>query len=350
VNDVPITVETPGRATLGGGITASHVALVLQWSVVAAALVANLVAGQWLPSVSLIIGIASVSFISTLIWHLAHSPPPAIARPDLAPIVLPKLGFHRMLWSIVAALVVLFVIGITQHPWVIVLTALSAIAVRVMVAWRSQITRRLVTLGAVAGLVAALASVPITQSGRVGVLLTLVTTSLLFVGGGLLLWHTGLAGIHLLDGDYLAGLGSFAWGCVLALPAALLNILGGGNASDTWVLRWWHPLAAFAPGIAEEIAARLFLTTLCYALLRPTTNDRPRRAVVAAILIGAIVHSLAHLPTVAIVSGHGVTFLIAGLLYGVPMALLFIKRDLEQAIGYHFFVDFVRFLVAFLYV
>jgi membrane protease YdiL (CAAX protease family) len=133
------------------------------------------------------------------------------------------------------------------------------------------------------------------------------------------------------------------------LPAALLNVLGG-NPSDPWVRQWWHPLAAFAPGIAEEIAARLFLTTLCYALLRPTTNDHPRRAVLAAILIGAIVHSLAHLPTLEIVSGHGVTFLIAGLLYGVPMALLFIKRDLEQAIGYHFFVDFVRFLVAFLYV
>ncbi len=33
-------------------------------------------------------------------------------------------------------------------------------------------------------------------------------------------------------------------------------------------------------------------------------------------------------------------------LHGVSMALLFIKRDLEHAVGYHFFVDFVRFAAA----
>ncbi|NIW49866.1 MAG: hypothetical protein GWN30_35365 [Gammaproteobacteria bacterium] len=32
--------------------------------------------------------------------------------------------------------------------------------------------------------------------------------------------------------------------------------------------------------------------------------------------------------------------------YGIPPALLFIKRDLEHAIGYHFMIDFVRFLAA----
>jgi hypothetical protein len=90
-------------------IPASSAVLVLLRSVVAAALVATLVAGQWLPSVSLLIGSAAVGFISTLIWHLAHSPPPATVRPDLAPIVLPKLGFYRMLSSIVAALLVLFI-------------------------------------------------------------------------------------------------------------------------------------------------------------------------------------------------------------------------------------------------
>ena len=231
MNDAPGTVKTPGSATHSAGIPASSATLVLLWSVVAAAMIANLVTDQWLLSASLITGVASVGFIITLIWGLAHSPPPANALPDLAPIVLPTLGFHRMLWSVVAALVVLFMIGITQHPWVIVLVALSAIAVWVMVAWRSQITRRLVALGVVAGLVAALASVPVTQSGYLGVILTLVTTALLCIGGGLLLRHTGLARSRLLDGHYRVGLGSFAWGCVLALPAALLNVLGG-NPSD----------------------------------------------------------------------------------------------------------------------
>ena len=31
-------------------------------------------------------------------------------------------------------------------------------------------------------------------------------------------------------------------------------------------------------------------------------------------------------------------------MYGIPLALLYVKRDLEQAIAYHFFIDFVRFM------
>jgi hypothetical protein len=251
-----------------------------------------------------------------------------------------------MLLVIIAALAVLCVIGIAQHPWVILLLAATLISLRLMLAWRRRLTRRLVALGLAAGALAAVANIPVTQSGLAGVLFTLVTTPLIFIGGGLLLEHTGLAHVRLLEGQYIRGCKSFAWACVLALPAALLNIFGGANTSDAWVSRWWHPLAAFAPGIAEEIAARLFLTTLCYALLRPTTNEHPRRAIVAAILLGAIVHSLAHLPTLSMLSPQGFSFLIVGLLYGVPLALLFVKRDLEQAIGYHFFIDFIRFLAA----
>lgn len=94
------------------------------------------------------------------------------------------------------------------------------------------------------------------------------------------------------------------------------------------------------PGIAEETWARLFLTTFCYALLRPTTNQRPRRAVVVAVLVGALVHSFAHTGI------DPLGLVIGGLLYFVPAALLFIKRDLEQAIGYHFLIVFVRFTAA----
>jgi len=61
---------------------------------------------------------------------------------------------------------------------------------------------------------------------------------------------------------------------------------------------------------------------------------------------GAITHGLAHLSNSEIFSAEGVIMLLIGLIYGVPMALLFIKRDLEHAIGYHFFIDFVRYLAA----
>jgi len=100
--------------------------------------------------------------------------------------------------------------------------------------------------------------------------------------------------------------------------------------------RWWEPLCALQPGIAEEVWLCLFLTTLCYALLRPMTNVRPRRAVVAAVLIGALTHFLAHVPTAAIPGSAGVMILVAGLLHGVPMAILPSKYELILGRGLSF--------------
>jgi membrane protease YdiL (CAAX protease family) len=116
------------------------------------------------------------------------------------------------------------------------------------------------------------------------------------------------------------------------------------QAADTWLTHWWQPLYALVPAVGEEVWARLFLTTLCYALLRPTTNNNPRRALVAAIVIGALAHSFAHTGI------DPIGLLIGGLLYGVPTGLLYIKRDLEHAVGYHFLIDFVRYLAAWLQV
>jgi hypothetical protein len=158
----------------------------------------------------------------------------------------------------------------------------------------------------------------------------------------LLIRRTGLAHSKWMNGRVALGLQSFLWGCVLALPAALLNLLGNLQAGDTWVRHVWQSLYAFVPALAEETWARLFLTTLIYAALRPVSGSRPRRAVVAAILIGALVHGFAH----SGINPFGIV--IGSLLYGLPTALLFIKKDFEHAIGYHFLVDFVRFLAAFL--
>ena len=62
----------------------------------------------------------------------------------------------------------------------------------------------------------------------------------------------------------------------------------------------------------------------------------------------AIVHGLSHIPSQLILGPAGISYLIIGMLYGVPMGMLFAKKDLEHAIGYHYFIDLIRFLVAFL--
>ena len=79
-----------------------------------------------------------------------------------------------------------------------------------------------------------------------------------------------------------------------------------------------------------------------YSVLRPTTHLRPQRSIVVAILASVIAWGFAH-------SGvDPLGIFIGSLLYGLPVALLLIKKDFEHAVGYHFLVDFVRFMAAFL--
>jgi len=299
-------------------------------------------------TLGLLAGISCFLFIVALVWHLSQAEPSFSELPDMPPLITLGMDFHGTLGAIIVSLGLLFVIGAVAHPYIALMVAFSSIAVWITLVWRRRLSLRLVSLGLGAGLVSCLVTRYVGTGEPFQSVFHLVTIPLLFIGGGLLLEQTGLARVRLLDGRYALGLGGFAWACVLAFPPAYLNILGGSNVRDAWVDRWWEPLYALVPGIAEETMARLFLTTLCYALLRPVSNERPVRSVVAAVLIGSLTHGLAHLSAHEILSPAGVMMLLTGLLYGVPMAMLFIKRDLEHAVGYHFFIDFLRYLVALL--
>ncbi len=68
---------------------------------------------------------------------------------------------------------------------------------------------------------------------------------------------------------------------------------------------------------------------------------------VAALLIAALVHALVHLPAEMVFSPAALSLGLSALLFGVPMGLIFIRFGFEYAVGYHFFVDFVRFIVAY---
>jgi len=60
-------------------------------------------------------------------------------------------------------------------------------------------------------------------------------------------------------------------------------------------------------------------------------------------------HSLNHLPDVFLhdpVTGF-VLLTATSLLFGLPMALLQIKRSLETSIAFHWFINFTRFLFGF---
>ncbi len=64
-------------------------------------------------------------------------------------------------------------------------------------------------------------------------------------------------------------------------------------------------------------------------------------AVVGALLFSTIVFGL----------GHGWTvdrLLTTGLLYGLPMGVVFVRRDFEHAVGAHWMINAVPWLMAYL--
>jgi hypothetical protein len=131
---------------------------------------------------------------------------------------------------------------------------------------------------------------------------------------------------------------------MLAFPPAVFNIASLTNSHltefDRQFDQWWKAFYALQPGILEETWARLFLLTLFYALLHPLSHQKPQRALTAALIISVFIHGLAHYPQSL---SNPVSAIFIALMYGIPLGLIYIKRDYESAISYHFFIDFVRF-------
>jgi hypothetical protein len=138
-------------------------------------------------------------------------------------------------------------------------------------------------------------------------------------------------------------------GILFALPLAALNnlyfYLNSGSVQFKPLLA--SALEALSPAIHEEIIFRFFILALVLYLLRYHLPDR--RVTAVAVFLAVIPHSLNHLPELFLQNPlMGLVMLIAtSLLFGLPMALLQIKKDLGSAIAFHWFIDFARFWFGF---
>lgn len=217
----------------------------------------------------------------------------------------------------------------------------------ILVFWRREIRLSPAVLGLAVATIALLAGLPIRYNNFVSTTLfdvLLVFSVLMFIASGLLLKRTKLGGSQLHAGQYSEVLKSFLWGCLLFIPLGLFNAASGSPGMGiTWVNQLWMPFSLpWYSAITEEVWFRLFLISLCYFLLRPAFSEQPTVAIVCALLFSAITFGL----------GHGGTFeerfLITGLLYGLPMAVIFARRDWEHAVGAHYMINMIPWLLVFL--
>jgi hypothetical protein len=143
--------------------------------------------------------------------------------------------------------------------------------------------------------------------------------------------------------------GHLTIGIVLAIPLAVLNnfyfYLQNGAPQFRNILL--SAAEALSPGIHEEVIFRYFVLAMCFTLLRRSTHSR--LVLATSVSLAVIPHSLLHLPDLFLENpGIAVGLLVAtSLLFGLPMAILQIKRNLETAIAFHWFIDFARFLFGF---
>ena len=170
-----------------------------------------------------------------------------------------------------------------------------------------------------------------------------VAVWLTFVAGTILFAGLGNQGVRAFQDRLVRSLGI---GTLFALPLALVNNLyfylqDGGPRFQNVLLSAFE---ALSPGIHEEAVYRYFVLAICLALLK----DSPHRRWVwtTAIALAVIPHSLLHLPDLFLQNpAMGVVMLVAtSLLFGLPMALLQVKRSFESAVAFHWFIDFARFV------
>lgn len=319
------------------------IALVVMWVVTTTAIVLMLFnnvrsTGQY----EKVRYVLMVGYIATLLWHLSCSGLSVNKQPEIRPQVLSRWKFGT--WIPVLFIALLFLLTIVSEQGTSILMLLMMVAtVIILFVWRKEIRWSSVIQGLTVAFIALLAGTQMSENGFISKLsfyLLPVFSFPMYVAGGLLYERTRFGGIQLQSGQYGKAVKSVLWGGLLFIPLGLFNAAGGSPGSGiTWVTKWWQPLwLPWFSGIAEEILFRLFLMGLCYFFLRPAFRSFPAVAVVATVLFSGITFGM----------GHGFTlerFLVTGLLFGVPMAAIFARRDWEHAVGAHYMVNMISWFM-----
>ena len=319
----PINSQLQAESRFRSWVAPHRIALIILWLVTTTSMTVMLLHGAQGTSFSTTRHILQAIYVGALLWYLARTGPSVtqLSEPGVQVPSQMKIGTRLA----VLGIALLFVLNIVSDSGRDLLILLSLIAsVVILFIWRRDIRLGLVIQGFAVAIFAYLAG---SQWVELGVLSKSWNSTLsaftvpFYIAGGLLLKRTRLGGIKLLNGQYWEALKSVCVGGLLFIPLGLINALGDSTVELTAVSKWWMPLwLPWWSGINEETWFRLFLVGLTYFLLRPAFCKPPSLAIVAAVLFSGITFGVSHDRTLE-------QLLTTGLLYGVPFAAVFSKRD-----------------------
>ncbi len=286
--------------------------------------------------------LALLACTAALLWWLAG------VVPDV-PAGSARTRRGRFALLVVVAAGVLFSLRTLVGPPL--LFGLPVIGLAVLGLWRPQLSRQEVVYALLLALVAGVAGLgarwvtfsPLTWAG----LQVALVGSGLLAGWGLLR-HTGLlqAGLGrslVVTEGAAPALRGFVRGILIAMPWTLGLVLLGAASGESWVQRWWQPLVAIQPGIAEEAWGRVLLIPLLFVIFSRVA--RARTALTVAVVVTAYWFAYLHTP-----GGVEAIFstLMTGTLFVLPVSCLWLRRGLETAIGFHFWLDLCKFVAVYL--
>jgi hypothetical protein len=289
--------------------------------------------------------VLQTAYVLATFWYLIRTGPALEGPPEPGPLERPKPGMRRLMPAILIAL--LFLAELSGQGKGLVQLLLMPATLGVLIVWRREVGLPAVLLGLGVAVIAFLGGWPFYQNqalGQVAFIVFLAFVIPMFVTGNLLSRRTGLHGSQLYAGQYRKAVLSFLWGCLLFVPLGLTNAADGSPGFPMpWVNRWWIPLSQpWFSGIVEETWWRLFTVSLCYFLLRPAFRKHPAIPLVCATLFSAIIFGLGHAGT------FQDRFWMTGMLYGLPLAVTFARRDWEHAVGAHYMINLIPTLMVFL--
>lgn len=223
--------------------------------------------------------------------------------------------------------------------------ALAGTAVVVLFMQRRNVTVRSAVLAFVLALSSG-ASIYLRTHGTVDAAQESMVVFVTFLAGAALFQSPRGKAIAVFQGGAANLLRSVLFGMVAAIPLAAVNNLffyiTSGEVAFTDAAR--SALLALSPGISEEIIFRYFIIAICVHWLH--SESKQGLGFWAMIFLAVVPHSLNHLPDLFLTNPAMALFMLAAtcLLFGLPMALLQVKKNLETAIAFHWFIDFARFL------
>ncbi len=157
------------------------------------------------------------------------------------------------------------------------------------------------------------------------------------------------------DLDVKNNVKSFFKGCLYAIPFALINDLAiyltytnkqinNFKAFSVFSI-FSEAKSALSPGISEEVIFHFFLLAFVVDVFK---GDIPKKkfALYLTYLLTVVPHSLIHLPDVILSNPLMALFqlVFTSVLFGFPMVWLVKNKNLQTSIGFHWGVDFFRFL------